>query len=68
MEGKQGLTKPKAVSVLARAPRSEVLSAALGDGKLTKPLVIAFRGDVTWEFEIPRVMWKDAEKVLTALA
>ncbi len=66
--GKQGLMSPKAVSVIARAPRSSVAGMALGEGKVAKPLAVSFGGDVTWEFEIPRVQWKDADALLGAFA
>lgn len=68
LSAKQGLVSPKAVAVLARAPRSAVAGMALGDGKLAKPLAVSFGGDVVWEFEVPRVQWKDADAVLGAFA
>ncbi|WP_205695601.1 hypothetical protein [Conexibacter sp. SYSU D00693] len=64
---KQGLVGQKAVEVLARAGRDAVQGAEIGKGKLTSPLTIAFAGDETWSFDVPRAKVKDARGLLDAL-
>jgi hypothetical protein len=53
--------------VLARAPRSEVASAELDEGRLLSHLKIAFGNGVTWEFDVPRQAKRTAQDVVRAL-
>jgi len=53
--------------VLARAPRSEMASSELDEGKLLSHLKITFAGGVAWQFDIPRNDKKTAREVVSAL-
>jgi hypothetical protein len=53
--------------VLARAPRTEVASAELGEGKLLSHLSISFTNGATWQFDIPRQAKKTAQGLVRAL-
>lgn len=65
---KQGVMKLKITDeVIARAPRSEVTSAEVGDGKLACPLTISFANGATWVMDVPRAGKKAAKAVVTAL-
>jgi hypothetical protein len=65
---KQGVMKLKITDeVIARAPRSEVTSAQVGDGKLACPLTISFADGATWVMDVPRAGKKAAKAVVTAL-
>src|SRR4051794_39538126 len=65
---KQGVMKLKITDeVIARAPRSEVTSAQVGDGKLACPLTISFANGATWEMDVPRAGKRAAKAVVTAL-
>jgi hypothetical protein len=60
---KMGITD----QVIARAPRAEVVSSELEEGKLLSHLRIAFANGVAWEFDIPRSDKKTAKGVVQAL-
>lgn len=65
---KSGAFKMKVTDeVLARAPRGEVASADLDEGRLLSHLKIAFDNGVTWEFDIPRQARSTAQDVVRAL-
>jgi hypothetical protein len=65
---KSGAFKMKVTDeVLASAPRSDVASAELEQGKLLSHLKIAFTNGVTWEFDIPKQAKKTAQGLVTAL-
>lgn len=53
--------------VLARAPRGEVASAELDEGKLLSHLTIAFTNGAAWQFDIPAQAKKSARSVVHAL-
>ena len=53
--------------VLARAPRSEVASVELDQGKLLSHLKIEFADGVVWEFDVPKAAKKTAQGVTRAL-
>jgi hypothetical protein len=53
--------------VLARAPRSEVRSIELDQGKLLSHLTIAFDNGVRWQFDIPKAAKKTAQGLVRAL-
>jgi hypothetical protein len=52
---------------LARAPRSELASAVLEEGKLISHLTLRFANDQVWAFDIPRSDKKTARAVVAAL-
>jgi len=54
-------------TVLARAPRSEITSAVLDKGRMLSHMKIAFQNGVVWEFDVPKVGKKDAERVVRAI-
>jgi len=58
---------PKAGKELARVPRSAIASIAMGDGKLTAPMQIDLEDGIRWDFDVPRVQFKNAREVTTAL-
>ena len=65
---KQGVMKLKMTDeVIARAPRSEVTFAQVGDGKIACPLTISFANGATWEMDVPRAGKKAAKAVVAAL-
>jgi hypothetical protein len=53
--------------LLARVPRAEVVSMELDKGMLLSHLKIEFKGEVTWEFDIPKQGKKDAVRFVEAL-
>jgi hypothetical protein len=57
---------PKLSEVLARKQRSEVISAELGTGAVA-PLTIQFAGGETWQFEISKLVHKDARTLADSL-
>jgi hypothetical protein len=68
VKAKQGVMKLKITDeVIARAPRSEVTSARVGDGKLACPLTISFANGAIWEMDVPRAGKKAAKALVTAL-
>jgi hypothetical protein len=69
VKAKQGLMKLKLTDeVHARAPRTEVVSAELGNGKLACPLTITFGNGSRWEVDVPRGGKSAAEQVVSLLA
>lgn len=52
---------------LARAPRSELESVELDEGRLVSRLKLAFAGGVEWEFEVPKIAKKSAKELVAAL-
>ncbi len=67
LDGRQGLTTPKATGVAARVPRQSIASVALGGGTLAMAFEIAFEDGVRWELEIGRANTKQARAVLERL-
>lgn len=65
--GKMGLLKPKVGDLVERVPRSEVASAELDGGALKAALFIRFANGGEWEFEVPKIHRKTAERVVDAL-
>jgi hypothetical protein len=69
VRGKTGLMKPKVgTDVVARMPRSEVASVELDPGMLKAALKIGFADGGWWEFEVPKIYRKTAEKVVQTLS
>jgi hypothetical protein len=62
----KGSMIPKPFEVVARIPRNEVISAELGTG-VVAPLTIRFAGGETWQFEISKLVQKDARALADAL-
>jgi hypothetical protein len=68
LKGKQGLIGLKMTDeVVARAPRTDVVSADLGQGKVAFPLTITFTGGAQWDLEVARANKGGAEKVVAEL-
>jgi hypothetical protein len=53
--------------VLARAPRSEIRTIELDQGKLLSHLTIAFDNGIRWQFDIPKQAKKTAQELVRAL-
>ena len=53
---------------LARAPRSELASAELEEGKMVSHLTLQFANGRLWHFDVPRSDKKTAKAVVAALA
>jgi hypothetical protein len=53
--------------VLARAPRGEIDSVELDEGRLLSHLRIAFAGGTVWEFDVPKQAKRTAQDVVRAL-
>jgi hypothetical protein len=70
VRGKIGAIKPKIRDeVLARRPRSDVQSVELEGGKLIKAdLTIQFADGGAWEFEVPKVYRKTADRLVQELS
>ena len=65
---KSGAFKMKVTDeVLASAPRTDVATVELDQGKLLSHLKIAFTNGVTWEFDIPKMAKKTAQELVTEL-
>ena len=65
---KSGAMKMKITDeVLARVPRTEIVSMELDKGMLLSHLKIVFANDVIWELDIPKVGKKDAIRFVEAL-
>jgi hypothetical protein len=63
-----GLMKMKiSETVLVRAPRSEIAAAKLDKGLMLSHMQIEFRNGVVWDFDVPKVGKKGAEKVVRTL-
>jgi hypothetical protein len=66
---KQGVMKLKITDeVHARAARTEVAHAELGNGKLACPLTITFANGSRWELDVPRGGKSAAERVVSLLS
>jgi hypothetical protein len=65
---KPGAFKMKVTDeILASAPRSDIASSELDQGKMLSHLKIEFTNGVTWEFDIPKMAKKTAQELVTAL-
>jgi hypothetical protein len=65
---KTGAFKMKVSSeVLVRAPRSEIASVELDEGRLLSHLTIAFTNGVRWQFDVPKQGKKTAQGLVRAL-
>ena len=62
----KGSMIPKPFEVVARIPRSEVTSAEIGTG-IVAPLTIRFAGGEIWQFEVSKLVQKDARALADAL-
>jgi hypothetical protein len=68
IRGKMGLMKPKVGDdVVGRMARGDVVSAELDGGALKAALRIGFSDGGSWEFEVPKIHRKTAERVVREL-
>jgi hypothetical protein len=68
VKGKTGLLKPSVGSeVIARVSREQIASVELQPGALKAALKIGFADGGRWEFEVPKVHRKNAERVAHVL-
>jgi hypothetical protein len=65
---KSGMLKMKLTDiVLAREPRSEIVSAELKRGALVSSLTIQFSGGGEWKFDVPKANQRGAVQIIEAL-
>jgi hypothetical protein len=65
---KSGALKMKVTDeVLARAPRSELETVELKDGKLISHMRMQFANGTVWEFDVPKIGKKNAKELVFAL-
>jgi hypothetical protein len=65
---KSGALKMKVTSeALARAPRSEIETVELKDGKLIAHLRLQFANGTVWEFDVPKIGKKNAKHLVLTL-
>jgi len=68
VKGKQGLMKLKMPDeVVAKVPRSDVVSIEAGEGKIAAPLTITFSDGGQWDLEVARAHRSAAEQVVAEL-
>jgi len=68
VKGKQGLMKLKMTDeVVAKVPRSDVVSIEAGEGKIAAPLTIMFSDGGQWDLEVARAHRSAAEQVVAEL-
>jgi hypothetical protein len=53
--------------VLSRAPRDELQTVELKDGKLISHLRLQFTNGIVWEFDVPKIGRKHAKELVAAL-
>ena len=65
---KSGALKMKVTDeVLARAPRTELGTVELKDGKLISHMRLQFANGTVWEFDVPKIGKKNAKELVFAL-
>ena len=65
---KSGALKLKVTDeVLARAPRAELETIELKDGKLISHMRVRFANGTVWEFDVPKIGKKNAKELVFAL-
>jgi hypothetical protein len=65
---KSGALKMKVTGeALARAPRAEIESIELKDGKLIAHLRLQFANGTLWEFDVPKIGKKNAKQLVLVL-
>ena len=65
---KSGALKMKVTGeVLARAPREELRTVELKDGKLFSSLRLQFVNGTVWEFDVPKIGKKNAKQLVAVL-
>jgi hypothetical protein len=68
VKGKQGLMKLKMTDeVVAKVPRSDVVSIEASEGKIAAPLTITFSDGGQWDLEVARAHRSAAEQVVAEL-
>ena len=66
---KRGLLKPKATDeLIATAPRTEVASAVVAEGRLASVLAVTFTDQSSWTFDIPKIHLKGAREIVAVLS
>jgi hypothetical protein len=69
VKGKRGLVGLKMTDdVVAKVPRSDVVSVDFGEGKLASPLTITFGNGSQWELEVARASRGAGQRVVAELA
>ena len=65
---KSGALKMKVTEeVLVRAPREELQSVELKDGKLFSSLRLQFTNGTVWDFDVPKIGKKNAKELVVVL-
>jgi hypothetical protein len=65
---KSGALKMKVTDqALARAPREELQTVELKDGKLLSHLRLQFNNGTVWEFDVPKIGKKNAKELVSVL-
>jgi hypothetical protein len=65
---KSGALKMKVTDqVLARAPRDQLQTVVLNDGKLLSNLRMQFTDGTVWEFDVPKIGKKNAKHLVSVL-
>jgi hypothetical protein len=65
---KSGALKMKVTDqALVRAPRDELESVVLKDGKLFSHIRLQFTNGTVWEFDVPKTSKKNAKQLVSAL-
>ena len=67
LNGRRGMTRPVATGVAGRAPRGDLVTAEVGSGKLTAPLLLSWSDGSTWELSVPRSDMKKARALVDEL-
>jgi hypothetical protein len=67
LNGRRGMVKPVATGLAGRGPRSAIADVALGKGKLTAPLRVAWQDGSAWEVDVPRGEAKRARALIEEL-
>ena len=65
---KSGALKMKVTDeVLARAPRDELQTVELKDGKVLSSLRLQFANGTVWDFDVPKIGKKNAKQLVAVL-
>jgi hypothetical protein len=68
IKAKSGALKMKVTDeALARAPRAEIDTVELNEGKLISNLRLQFANGTVWEFDVPKIGKKNAKQLVLAL-
>jgi hypothetical protein len=67
LNGRRAMIGTVATGVAGRAPRSELVDAEVGSGKLTAPLRLSWGDGSAWELSVPRSDVKKARALVEQL-